>query len=71
MIRREKELKKAEDHPEIGGIITYDKDFKAIATSGLISSKSSKYSKHFFVGNANEFLKKYGLGGKYEIRTLE
>jgi len=48
------------DHPEIGGIITYDRDFKAIATSGLIKSKSSKYASRFFVGTAQEFLKKYG-----------
>ena len=53
-------IQAAIDHPEIGGIITYDQDFKAIATSGLIKSRSSKYASHFFVGNAEEFLKKYG-----------
>jgi len=52
-------IQAAIDHPEIGGIITYDRDFKAIATSGLIKSKSSKYESNFFVGNAVEFLKKY------------
>ena len=58
-------IQAAINHPEIGGIITYDKDFKAIATSGLIKSKSSKYASSFFVGNAAEFLKKYGW--KYDI----
>lgn len=53
-------IQAAINHPEIGGIITYDQDFKAIATSGLIKSKSSKYASNFFVGNAAEFLKKYG-----------
>jgi len=53
-------IQAAIDHPEIGGIITYDQDFKAIATSGLIQSKSSKYASTFFVGNAKEFLDKYG-----------
>jgi predicted nucleic acid-binding protein len=53
-------IQAAIDHPEIGGIITYDRDFKAIATSGLIKSKSSKYAAKFFVGNAKDFLKKYG-----------
>ena len=53
-------IQAAIDHPEIGGIITYDRDFKAIATSGLIESKSSKYASRFFVGNAVEFLKKFG-----------
>jgi midasin (ATPase involved in ribosome maturation) len=53
-------IQAAIDHPEIGGIITYDRDFKAIATSGLIKSISSKYAAKFFVGNAKDFLKKYG-----------
>ena len=52
------------DHPEIAGIITYDRDFKAIATSGLISSKSSRYASNFFVGNAIEFLEKYDIKSK-------
>ena len=54
-------IQAAIDHPEVGGIITYDNDFKAIATSGLIGSKSSKSASQFFVGNVEEFLKKYGL----------
>jgi rRNA-processing protein FCF1 len=53
-------IQAAIDHPEVGGIVTYDKDFKAIATSGLIKSKSSKYAAAFFVGDAVAFLKKYG-----------
>ena len=54
-------IQAAIDHPEIGGIITYDHDFKAIAASGLINSKSSKYAANFFVGDTNDFLKKYGI----------
>ena len=54
-------IQAAINHPETGGIITYDRDFKAIATSGLIKSKSSKYAAKFFVGNAEEFLKKYRI----------
>jgi predicted nucleic acid-binding protein len=54
-------IQAAIEHPEIGGIITYDQDFKSIATSGLIKSKSSKDASEFFVGDAVEFLKKYGL----------
>jgi len=53
-------IQAAIDHPEIGGIITYDRDFKDIATSGLINSKSSKFAANFFVGNAMDFIKKYG-----------
>jgi len=53
-------IQAALDHPEIGGIITYDNDFKAIATRGFINSKSSKNDIDFFVGDAEEFLKKYG-----------
>ena len=53
-------IQAAIEHPEIGGIITYDQDFKGIATSGLIKSKSSKYAATFFVGDAREFLKNVG-----------
>lgn len=59
-------IQAAIDHPEIGGIITYDKDFKAIATSGFIQGISSKSSSMFFVGNAEEYLKK--IGATYEKR---
>jgi rRNA-processing protein FCF1 len=52
-------IQAAIDHPEIGGIITYDQDFKAIATSGFIQSKSSKFASQFFVGNAEVFQKKF------------
>jgi rRNA-processing protein FCF1 len=53
-------IQAAMDNPEIGGIITYDQDFKAIATAGFIHSKSSNFASRFFVGTAEEFLKKYG-----------
>lgn len=43
------------DNPDIAGIITYDKDFKKLATSGLIQKKS-QYKSSFFVGDAEEFL---------------
>ena len=52
-------IQAAMDHPEINGIITYDRDFKNIATSGIIQTKSSKYSAKFWVGNAKEFLDKH------------
>lgn len=45
------------DNPEIVGIITYDQDFKAIASAGIIRSKSG-YRDNFFIGNAEEYLKK-------------
>jgi predicted nucleic acid-binding protein len=51
-------LQAALDHPEVGGIITYDADFKAIATAGFIQSKSCKSSSEFWVGTAREFLKR-------------
>lgn len=54
-------IQAAIDHPEIGGIITYDRDFKAIATSGLMKSKSSKFEAEFFVGPAVDFLKKFRI----------
>ena len=44
------------DHPEIKGIITYDQDFKNIATVGLIQKKGGT----FWVGDARDFLKKKG-----------
>ncbi len=48
------------DHPEIKGIITYDKDFDRIATQGVIQKKSSS---KFWLGTAQAFLQ------KYEIKT--
>lgn len=53
-------IQAAIDHPEIYGIITYDNDFKNLATSGFIKSKTPKEDSVFFVGNAKEFLAKYG-----------
>jgi predicted nucleic acid-binding protein len=49
-------LQVAIDHPEIKGIITYDKDFKRIASAGIITQGKT----NFFVGTAEEFLKKRG-----------
>jgi predicted nucleic acid-binding protein len=46
------------ENPEIIGIITYDRDFKAIATRGFIHSKSSKSADDFWVGTAKEYLEK-------------
>ncbi len=56
-------IQAAIDHPEVAGIITYDKDFKNIATAGLIQTKSSQFSPKFWVGNAREFLEKHKIGG--------
>lgn len=56
-------IQAAIDHPEVAGIITYDKDFKNIATAGLIQIKSSHFSPKFWVGNAREFLEKHKIGG--------
>ena len=53
-------IQAAIEHPEIKGIITYDRDFSRIATQGLIQKKSTA---KFWLGNAREFLK------KYEIKT--
>jgi rRNA-processing protein FCF1 len=41
------------DHPEIAGIITYDKDIKNVVPTRLIKSE-----KQFFIGTAEQFLKK-------------
>jgi predicted nucleic acid-binding protein len=50
-------IQAARQHPEIRGIITYDLDFKNIATAGLVHTKEGR----FFVGTADEVLKKYGF----------
>jgi hypothetical protein len=52
-------IQAAIDNPEIIGIITYDGGFKAIASSGIITSKRKTTGADFFVGNAQEFLKKF------------
>lgn len=49
------------EHAEIKGIITFDKDFSRIATRGVIQKKSSS---SFWLGNANDFLKKYEIKSK-------
>ena len=56
-------IQAALDHPEITGIITYDRDFKNIATAGLIQLKTPSFYPKFWVGNAEEFLKKHKKGG--------
>ena len=53
-------IQAAIEHPEIKGLITYDKDFGNIAASGLIEHRSAR---KFWLGNAKEFL------GKYEIKN--
>jgi len=45
----------AYNHPEVKGIITYDKDFQRIATSGLLERRSSV---KFWLGDAKQFIKK-------------
>ena len=51
-------IQAAWENPEIIGIITYDRDFKAIATRGFIRSQSSKSADDFWVGTAKEYLEK-------------
>jgi predicted nucleic acid-binding protein len=50
-------IQAAREHPEVRGIITYDIDFKNIATAGLVRTKEGR----FFVGTADEVLRKHGL----------
>jgi hypothetical protein len=45
------------DNPEIVGILTYDLDFKRVASAGIVQSKSN-YRDKFFVGTPEEYLKK-------------
>lgn len=49
------------EHAEIKGIITFDRDFSRIATRGVIQKRSSS---DFWLGNANDFLKKYEIKSK-------
>jgi rRNA-processing protein FCF1 len=49
-------IQAARQHPEIKGLITYDKDFCRIAACGIIEKKSST---KFWLGTAKEFLRKY------------
>jgi predicted nucleic acid-binding protein len=53
----------AYEHPEVRGIITYDKDFARIATAGLVERKSSV---KFWLGNAKEFVEKHRIQMKEE-----
>lgn len=43
------------EHPEVRGIITYDKDFTRIATVGLVEKKSSV---KLWLGDAKQFVEK-------------
>ena len=51
-------IQAALDNPEVCGIITYDRDFKAIAARGFIRSQSSKTADDFWVGTAREYLER-------------
>jgi predicted nucleic acid-binding protein len=48
----------AYEHPEVRGIITYDKDFARIATAGLVEQKASM---KFWLGNAKEFVERHRI----------
>jgi predicted nucleic acid-binding protein len=52
----------AMEHPEVKGIITYDRDFGRIATQGVIQKRSATT---FWLGNASSFLR------KYEVQALQ
>jgi len=56
-------LQAAINHPEVKGIITYDKDFGRIAAKGIIQKKSSS---GFWLGTASDFLRKYKI--KVDVR---
>jgi predicted nucleic acid-binding protein len=49
-------IQAAVQHPEIKGIITYDRDFHRVATQGMIEKHSTR---KFWLGDASRFLKKY------------
>ena len=48
----------AYEHPEVRGIITYDKDFTRIATAGLVERKAFV---KFWLGDAKEFVEKHRI----------
>jgi len=56
------------EHPEILGIITYDYDFRNIASGGLVDKKSG-YKTKFVVCNAEELIKKSTPKTNYRIRN--
>lgn len=64
-------IQAARQHPEVRGIITYDKDFGRIAASGIIERNSSV---KFWLGDAKKFLEKYEIkrkvGKKYDLCDL-
>lgn len=49
-------IQAAVQHPEIKGIITYDRDFGRVAAQGIVEKRSSR---KFWLGDASTFLKKY------------
>ena len=51
----------AYEHPEVRGIITYDKDFARIATAGLVERKSAV---KFWLGDAKQFVEKHRIAIK-------
>ncbi|MEM4258216.1 MAG: type II toxin-antitoxin system VapC family toxin [Candidatus Thermoplasmatota archaeon] len=55
------------EHPEVKGIITYDRDFGRIATSGFIEKKSSV---KFWLGDAQEFIEKHRIAIKRQDEHL-
>ncbi len=56
----------AYEHPEVRGIITYDKDFGRIATSGVIERRSSV---KFWLGDAKQFVEKHRI--RMKMRTYD
>ena len=57
-------LQAAFENPEIYGIITYDKDFYRIATSGILEKKSNK---KFWLGTAKQFLNRYDVKSSLKV----
>ena len=49
-------IQAAVQHPEIKGIITYDRDFERVAAQGMVEKHSTR---KFWLGDASLFLKKY------------
>lgn len=55
-------IQAAVQHPEIKGIVTYDRDFERVAAQGMVEKRSSR---KFWLGDASTFLK------KYEVQNLK
>jgi predicted nucleic acid-binding protein len=54
-------IQAAKYNPEIAGIITYDKDFKHIATRGFINLNTKRKYTNFFLDDAKRFCIKFNL----------